>query len=459
MIDIILKMLLGKYFEPCDKNFLTMNMNAGIEIRNIIIKNDEINHFLKSKNIDVEIVYLKIERIYISFVTLSGMLTLKLHGVDLRLKPHIHRNASKGIKNKLMNLLRRKVELLSPLKTGHVNLEKNQGTNKILCCCCESYQDVQDSLCCYNNVSKIKTYICKDCSVLKDQDDEVHLTFIKKKVALEKAHRHAFGEASRSVFITSNCVPTAATSAVGPLLYKSVMGRNHTMSSMQAEPADHVFAKELMEKQTSRDRSPYWGNLSYINKARVAHNTSATYALNRVNNPPPYYSAQMGKNDQVHVSASNGTQHHRSACKQHLRCNHSDGKQLRQGVHENIGMYATRELFNGMKNHQDKHPPRGNFDDLCNTHSKLKGKESLSKFHIYDDKMGDDVHQRSSKLTDYAGVDSRENDPRGSYHNGGVPCRCHPLSNKCMSMLYSYNGTSSNNCMRIKIDHVFNAKL
>ncbi|EUD66920.1 hypothetical protein C922_02504 [Plasmodium inui San Antonio 1] len=404
---------------------------------------------------------------------------LKLQGVDLRLKPHIHRNASKGIKNKLMNLLRRD-------EGDHVNLETPHGANKILCCCCESYQDVQDSLCCYNNISKIKTYICKDCSVLKDQEDEAHLAFLKEQVALERAHRHAFGEASRNVLITSNCVPTTATSVVGTdlktkrcrtlylnsaervkhyddmgqFLYGRVMGRNHTRGSMEAEPMDHSFVEEFVEKHTSRNLSLHCGNLSHMKKAGVAQDTSAAYIPNRVNNPLQYYSAQMGKNEQVHLNASNGMKHSHSACKQNLRGNHSDASQLRQGVHVNIDMYAAGELFNGVENHQDKDPPRGSCDNLHNAHSKLKGKENRSKFHIYDDNMGDEVHQRSSKLTDHAGVGSREvNNPRGSYHNGGVPFRCHPPSNKCMSMLYSYNGTSSNNCMRIKIDHVFSEKL
>ncbi|KJP89080.1 hypothetical protein AK88_01166 [Plasmodium fragile] len=350
---------------------------------------------------------------------------LKLHGVDLRLKPHIHRNASKGIKNKLMNLLRHKVQLLSPLKAGHVNLEKTQGANKTLCCCCESYQDVQDSLCCYNNISKIKTYICKDCSVLKDHDNEAHLAFIKKQVALQKKHRHAFGEASRSIVITSKCVPTAATSPVGShlktkrcrtlhlnsaervkhyddmgqSLYRSVMGRNHTRGRMQAEQADHVFVKELMEKQTYRDRSPNWGHPSHIKRANVPNDTSATYALKRVNNPFQHYSAQMGTNEQVHLSASNGIQHIHNACKRNLRGNHSDDRELRQGVHVNIAMYAAGEMLNGVKNHQDKHPPCGRFDDLCNAHSQLKGKENVSKFHIYGDNiMGDGIHQGSSKF-------------------------------------------------------------
>ncbi|ETW39414.1 hypothetical protein PFNF135_06205 [Plasmodium falciparum NF135/5.C10] len=87
-------------------------MESGIEIRNIIIKNDEINNFLKSKNIDIEIVYLKIEKINISFVTLSGILTLKIQGVDLRVKPNIHKNTSKQIKNKLTSLLKNKDKVL-----------------------------------------------------------------------------------------------------------------------------------------------------------------------------------------------------------------------------------------------------------------------------------------------------------------------------------------------------------
>eukprot|EP00366_Plasmodium_knowlesi_P000736 XP_002258233.1 hypothetical protein, conserved in Plasmodium species [Plasmodium knowlesi strain H] len=469
MIDIILKMLLGKYFEPCDKNFITMNMNAGIEIRNIIIKNDEINQFLKSKNIDIEIVYLKIERIYISFVTLSGMLTLKLHGVDLRLKPHIHRNASKGIKNKLMNLLRR-----------------NEGENKTLCCCCESYQDVQDSLCCYNNISKIKTYICKDCSVLKNQDDEAHLAFIKKQVAWENAHQHAPDETSRSVVIMSNGLSNASTSSVGPdlkakrcrtrhlnsaerikryddmrqFLCKSVMGKNRTGGSMQGEQADHVFAKELVQNQNFRDRFPHCGNLSHINKSGVTYDTSATYAVNGLNSHLQYYSDQMGKNEQIHVSASNKTQHNRNACKKSLRGGHSDGRPPRQGVYVNIGMYAPAELLNGIKNHQDKDPQRSTLDYLYNAHSKLKGKESLGKIHIYDDNMGDAIHERCNELTDHTWVGSwAENNPHRLFHNEDVPCTCHRLNNKCTSMLYSYNGTNRNNCMRIKIDHVFDAKL
>ncbi|KMZ94614.1 hypothetical protein PVMG_01970 [Plasmodium vivax Mauritania I] len=364
-------------------------------------------------------------------------------------------------------------------------LRRNEGAHKTLCCCCESYQDVQDSLCCYNNVSKVKTYICKDCSVLKDQNDEAHLAFLKKQVTLEKAHRHAFGEASRSVVITASGAPTAANSVVGPDVkakrcrtihlnsaerirhyddmgqrpYKSAMGRTHTRGNMQAEPADYLFVKELVENQPPRGHFPHWGNPNHISKSGVAYNTSAACALKRVNTPLQYCSAQMGKNEHVHVSASNGTQHIRSACKSNLRGDHSDGRQLRQGVHVNIDMYAAGELLNGVKNHRDEHPPRGSCGDLRNAHSKLKGEKILNKFHIYDD-MGSDIHQRSGILTDHAGVDSREeNPPHRSYHNGDVPCKCHPLSNKCTHLLYSYNGTNSNNCRRIKIDHIFNANL
>ncbi|SBT75947.1 conserved Plasmodium protein, unknown function [Plasmodium ovale] len=193
MIDVILRMFFGKYFESCDNNFLTMNMNAGIEIRNIIIKNDEINHFLKSKNIDIEIVYLKIERINISFITLSGILTLKLQGVDLRVKPHLHRNASKGIKNKLTNLLKNNETvnisaafffLVRILEENNDNT-RSKLANDILCCSCEKYKDMENSLCCYNNYNKIKTYICSECSVLKSKDYDRNVALIKKKTTLK----------------------------------------------------------------------------------------------------------------------------------------------------------------------------------------------------------------------------------------------------------------------------------
>ncbi|SCA48692.1 conserved Plasmodium protein, unknown function [Plasmodium ovale] len=193
MIDVILRMFFGKYFESCDNNFLTMNMNAGIEIRNIIIKNDEINHFLKSKNIDIEIVYLKIERINISFITLSGILTLKLQGVDLRVKPHLHRNASKGIKNKLTNLLKNNETVkisaasffLVHILDENIDNTRSKLANDILCCSCERYKDMENSLCCYNNYNKIKTYICTECSVLKSKDYDRNVALIKKKTTLK----------------------------------------------------------------------------------------------------------------------------------------------------------------------------------------------------------------------------------------------------------------------------------
>ncbi|CAD2089220.1 conserved Plasmodium protein, unknown function [Plasmodium vinckei brucechwatti] len=194
MIDMLLRIFFGKYFESYDNNFITMNMNAGVEIRNIIIKNDEINNFLKSKNVDIEIVYLKIEKINISFLTLSGVLTLKLQGVDLRIKPNIHKNASKGIKNKLMKLLKNKekvhvidkIKLFSPNGAMDFSSPRRRLQKKILCCSCENYKDIKNTLCSYNNYSNIKTYICKDCSILKNKKYGQNFNLLHEQVILKK---------------------------------------------------------------------------------------------------------------------------------------------------------------------------------------------------------------------------------------------------------------------------------
>ncbi|CRG93208.1 conserved Plasmodium protein, unknown function [Plasmodium gallinaceum] len=189
MIDIMLKMFLGKYFESCDHNFITMNMNAGIEIRNIIIKNDEINNFLKSKNIDIEIVYLKIEKINISFKTLSGILTLKLQGVDLRVKSNIHRNTTKGIKNKIKKFLNTNqgdnIKLYSPYDTQNIHYESVKLENEVLCCYCDKYKNVENSLSCYNNYNNIKKYICNECSILKNKNNKNNLRLIQKQTFLK----------------------------------------------------------------------------------------------------------------------------------------------------------------------------------------------------------------------------------------------------------------------------------
>ncbi|SCO59406.1 conserved Plasmodium protein, unknown function [Plasmodium berghei] len=198
MIDMLLKIFFGKYFESYDNNFITMNMNAGVEIRNIIIKNDEINNFLKSKNVDIEIVYLKIERINISFLTLSGVLTLKLQGVDLRIKPNIHKNASKGIKNKLMKLLKNKekvhivdkIKLFSPNGTTDFSFLQKRVQKKILCCSCENYKGIKNTLCSYNNYSNIKTYICKDCSILKNKKYAQNFNLLHEQIILKKAFKN-----------------------------------------------------------------------------------------------------------------------------------------------------------------------------------------------------------------------------------------------------------------------------
>ncbi|KYO02142.1 hypothetical protein PRSY57_0415200 [Plasmodium reichenowi] len=185
MIDIILKMFLGKYFESSDNNFISVNMESGIEIRNIIIKNDEINNFLKSKNIDIEIVYLKIEKINISFVTLSGILTLKIQGVDLRVKPNIHKNTSKQIKSKLTSLLKNKEKDCTGIYLSYHmdnSCQNNKiSTKEILCCCCEKYKNEDGSICSYNNYNNMKTYICKECSLLKNKNEKNNLFFEEKK--------------------------------------------------------------------------------------------------------------------------------------------------------------------------------------------------------------------------------------------------------------------------------------
>ncbi|SOV11347.1 conserved Plasmodium protein, unknown function [Plasmodium gaboni] len=195
MIDIILKMFLGKYFESSDNNFISVNMWTGIEIRNIIIKNDEINNFLKSKNIDIEIVYLKIEKINISFVTLSGILTLKIQGVDLRVKPNIHKNTSKQIKNKLTSLLKNKEKDCTGLYLSyHVDnaCQNNKiSTKDILCCCCERYKNEEGSICSYNNYNNMKTYICEECSILKNKKNENNInSFFEEKKNITNINKY-----------------------------------------------------------------------------------------------------------------------------------------------------------------------------------------------------------------------------------------------------------------------------
>ncbi|ETB56641.1 hypothetical protein, variant 1 [Plasmodium yoelii 17X] len=151
--------------------------------------------FFKSKNVDIEIVYLKIERINISFLTLSGVLTLKLQGVDLRIKPNIHKNASKGIKNKLMKLLKNKekvhiidkIKLFSPNGTTDFSSSQKRVQKKILCCSCENYKDIKNMICSYNNYSNIKTYICKDCSILKNKKYGQNLNLLHEQIILKKA--------------------------------------------------------------------------------------------------------------------------------------------------------------------------------------------------------------------------------------------------------------------------------
>ncbi|GAW79801.1 hypothetical protein, conserved [Plasmodium gonderi] len=508
MIDMILKMLLGKYFESGDNNFVTMNMKAGIEIRNIIIKNDEINNFLKSKNIDIEIVYLKIERINISFITLSGVLTLKLHGVDLRLKPYIHKNASKGIKNKLINLLRKNQEgeevLLCTPRVENFNHSKFKTKKQTMCCCCESYKDEENSLSCYNNFSKIKSYICEECCILKNKDKEKSWKFIKNQFNLKiKYWNHqndtrsyvapktkpvpittaaaAFSSSSNTTTTTTNIGNKLITINCGKLhlrsaeklrcnddkeelLHTSVI-RRKCMRNVLNEKEKNTFNNKVVEKQNSRKISPHLANLSSINKTSVPFEKCAKFVPRGVENFRNDNSVVMTNNEYIDFGMLNGAKNKQTAFDRYkwdYNCSndrHSPNN-TNMKMQLNMPMSNGGEHLNAKKKDSNKCFVHGNSDDLWNINMELKKKKSVNNFHMFDDKIGDNIYyHESGKLSHHIPVGSLENIPHGSYQNVGKINTHHHFSHECSNLLYTYNGIHNNNCIKVKIDHLFHENL
>ncbi|CRG98972.1 conserved Plasmodium protein, unknown function [Plasmodium relictum] len=520
MIDIMLKMFLGKYFESCDNNFITMNMNAGIEIRNIVIKNDEINNFLKSKNIDIEIVYLKIEKINISFKTLSGILTLKLQGVDLRVKPNIHKNASKGIKNKIKNFLNNNqnenVKLYSPYDTQNIYNESVKLENDILCCCCEKYKNVENSISCYNNYNRIKKYICNDCSILKNKNSENNLiqkqTLLKNKSSKYYNRNDIYladtpyintinntnGDIDRNSYEKKNKLNYLNFNNTKHLKYYD---NNYQLNNKKEikhdtntfKNRDNAFFNDLKKNETSSKCAFFLTHSNNIKK-------SPNYNLNQINdydyanklNGSIYIDINKQEESNLNTLSELNKSNFYDFCKLKNNCSSNRGNILKKNLylHDNSKFNYKNSLnedksLNYTKN-GDKIQYPCNYTEKEN--HKLKNYEE--KFHEFDknckiykkNNMSHPVfyqnHIISKKKKNFENTlrqnESLENNlRRNSYYineiNKEIPINTlynkvnegknpYNIKNKYNNLLYSYNSIYNNKDNKIKIDNIFDFK-
>ncbi|PFH33063.1 hypothetical protein BESB_082620 [Besnoitia besnoiti] len=94
--DLIQKTL-SQYVEGVNEKTVTLGFNEGVEINNLTLRTDFVNHLLQNNGVDARLDYGRIGKLRLVYTALPGIVTMQVDGLDIRLRPNFTGTALKKI--------------------------------------------------------------------------------------------------------------------------------------------------------------------------------------------------------------------------------------------------------------------------------------------------------------------------------------------------------------------------
>ncbi|KFG59700.1 amine-terminal region of chorein, A TM vesicle-mediated sorter [Toxoplasma gondii RUB] len=96
-IKEFLQKTLSQYVEGVNEKTLTLGFNEGVEINNLTLRTDIVNHVLQNNGVDARLDYGRIGKLRLVYTALPGIVTMQVDGLDIRMRPNFTGTAIKKI--------------------------------------------------------------------------------------------------------------------------------------------------------------------------------------------------------------------------------------------------------------------------------------------------------------------------------------------------------------------------
>ncbi|CBZ51851.1 conserved hypothetical protein [Neospora caninum Liverpool] len=88
---------LSQYVEGVNEKTVTLGFNEGVEINNLTLRTDIVNHVLQNNGVDARLDYGRIGKLRLVYTALPGIVTMQVDGLDIRMRPNFTGTAIKKI--------------------------------------------------------------------------------------------------------------------------------------------------------------------------------------------------------------------------------------------------------------------------------------------------------------------------------------------------------------------------